>query len=174
MSAKHPKLWRLWLAFYLAWTAITAVWVYDDANQAAQILLKSNNLKADHQIAACEAMNELAALEDRDQKLIDLYFTVYQKNESDDVLEQIRAFDALEIYFLAERATGRHPHLDHDVHRILRDCASARVRIDKATRERNGAAAGLVSYVGIVFLPPLVVLLVGMLSIWVSARLKTN
>ena len=57
-------------------------------------------------------MNELAALEDHDQKLIDLYFTVYQKNELDSVLEQNRAYDALEDYFVAERASGRHPHLD--------------------------------------------------------------
>ena len=92
----------------------------------------------------------------------------------DNVLEQIRAFDALEVYFVTERATGRHPRLDDSVHRILRDCANARVRIDKATRERNAAAVGLVSYVGIVFLPPLIVLLVGMVSIWVPARLKTN
>jgi hypothetical protein len=174
MSAKHQKLWRLWLAFYLAWTTAAAVWVYGDAKQATQNLLKSNNLNADHQLAACETMNELAALEDHDQKLIELYFTVYQKNELDNVLEQIRAFDALEVYFIAQRATGRHPHLDDNVHRVLRDCASVRVRIDEATRERNAAAVGLVSYVGIVFLPPLVVLLAGMVSIWVPARLKTS
>jgi hypothetical protein len=174
MSAKHPKLWRLWLVFYLAWTAAAAVWAYGDARQATQILLKSNNFNADHQVAACETMNELAAGEDHDQKLIELYFTIYQKNQLDDVLEQIRAFDALEVYFVAERATGRHPRLDDGVHRILRDCASARVRIDKATRESNAAAVELVSSAGIVFLPPLIVLLVGMVAIWVPARLKTN
>ncbi len=119
-------------------------------------------------------MNEPAALEDHDQKLIDLYFTIYQKNELDNVLEQIRAFDALEAYFVAERASGRHPHLDDGVHRVLRDCASTRVRIDEATGERNAAAVALVSYVGIVFLPPLVVLLVGIVSVWVPARLKTS
>lgn len=174
MSAKHQPLWRWWLAFYLAWTATTAVWIYDDAKQAARILLKSNNLKADHQIVACETMNELAALEDHDQRLIALYFTVYKKNELDNVMEQNKAYNALEAYFIAERATGRHPHLDDGVHRVLRDCASARVRIDKATRERNAAAAGLASYTGIVFLPPLVLLFVGMISIWVQARFKTN
>ncbi len=174
MSAKHQKLWRLWLAFYLAWTAATAVWIYDDAKQATQILLKSNNLKADHRVAACETMNELSAREDQDQKLIELYFTVYQKNELDNVLEQIRAFDALEVYFITERATGRHPHLDDSVHRVLRDCASARVRIDEVTRERNAATTGLVSYVGIVFLPPLVVLLIGTVFIWMPSRFKTN
>ena len=119
-------------------------------------------------------MNEPAALEDHDQKLIDLYFTIYQNNELDNVLEQIRAFDALEAYFVAERASGRHPHLDDGVHRVLRDCASTRVRIDEATGERNAAAVALVSYVGIVFLPPLVVLLVGIVSVWVPARLKPS
>ncbi len=72
------------------------------------------------------------------------------------------------------RATGRHPHLDDSVHRVLRDCASARVRIDEVTRERNAAAAGLVSYVGIAFLPPLVVLLIGTAFIWMPSRFKTN
>ncbi len=174
MSAKHQKLWRLWLAFYLAWTAATAVWIYDDAKQATQILLKSNGLNVDHQIAACDTMNKLAAQEGQDQKLMELYFAVYQKNELDNVLEETRAFDALELYFIAERATGRHPHLDHSVHRVLRDCASARVRIDGITRERNAAAAGLVSYVGNVFLPPLVVLLSGTVFIWMPSRFKTN
>ncbi len=79
MSVKHQKLWRLWLAFYLAWTTATAVWIYDDAKQATQILLKSNDLNVDHQIAACDTMNKLAAQEGQDQKLMELYFTVYQK-----------------------------------------------------------------------------------------------
>ena len=108
-------------------------------------------------------MNELSALKDQDQKLIDLYFTVYQKNELD---------NAIEVYFVAERATGRHPHLDHSVHRVLRDCASARVRIDKITRERNAAAARLVSYAGIVFLPPLVVLLGGIVLVSILPRIR--
>ena len=102
MSAKHQELWRLWLAFYLTWTAATAVWIYDDAKQATQILLKSNDLNVDHQIATCDTMNKLAAQEGQDQKLMELYFTIYQKNELGNVLEEIRAFDALEVYFLAE------------------------------------------------------------------------
>ncbi len=174
MSVKHQKLWRLWLAVYLAWTAATAVWIYDDAKQATQILLKSNDLNVDHQIPACDTMDKLAAQEGQDQKLMELYFTVYQKNELDNVLEEIRAFDALEVYFLAERATGGHPHLDNGVHRVLRDCASARVRIDEITRERNAAITALVSYAGIVFLPPLVMLLIGTAFIWIPSRFKTN
>lgn len=174
MSAKHQNLWRLWLVFYLAWTAITAVWLYDDAKQASQILFKPNNLKADQQIPACETMNKLAALEDQDQKLMELYFTIYQKDELDNVLEQNRAYDALEAYFLAERATGRHPRLDDGVHRIVRDCARTRVRIDVATRETSVAASRLVSYVAIVLLPPFVVLMIGIAFIWISSRFENN
>lgn len=119
-------------------------------------------------------MNKLAAQEGQDQKLMELYFTIYQKNELGNVLEEIRAFDALEVYFLAERATGRHPHLDDSVHRVLRDCASARVRIDEITHERNAATAALVSYAGIVFFPPLVMLLIDTAFIWMSSQSKTN
>lgn len=174
MSTKHQKLWRMWLAFYLLWTAAAAVWLYNDGKHALHTLFESTHLNVDNGVAACDTMNQLAAQQGQDKKLMEIYLNIYQKNKTDNVLEQTKAYEALDVYFIAERATtGSSPHLKDRVHRILRDCATARFEITEAKTQRNAATRKLWSYLGIALLPPFVLLLIGTVFVCIQSRFES-
>ncbi|MFQ6022107.1 MAG: hypothetical protein ACE5NW_05245 [Acidiferrobacterales bacterium] len=159
---RHRRLWRLWLAFYLIWTASTAFLVYDDAKEAAQTFSKSRAIEAGQPIDACDVMGEMVVAGDHDQKLMDLYYAVYKQRTLGDVRGELKTLNALESYFVSTaETTGQHPHLDHDVHAVLRACAKARVRIDEAMHSQSAALRDLAFYAGVVIIPPFLVLLSG-------------
>lgn len=170
---QRRRLWQLWLAFYLVWTGGAALLVYDEAKEAAQTFSKSRAIKAGQPIEACELMSEMAAADKYDRKLMELYYTVYEQRFLKDLQAELKALNVLEIYFhSATESTGRRPHLDNEVHAVLRACAKARVRVDEAVRSQRIALGNLAFYAGVVLLPPLIALLGSAMLLWLISRLR--
>ncbi len=168
----RQRLWQLWLAFYLVWTGGATLLLYDDVKERIQTFSRSGAVKAGQPIEACKTMSEMTATDEYDQKLMRLYYTVYEQRALGDVVAELKALNALELYFSSATETGRHPYLDHDVHAVLRACAKARARIDEASRQQNAAVRDLGFYAAIIVLPPLIVLLNVAALVWIVSRVR--
>jgi len=154
--------------FYKLWSGSATMLMYDEAKQAVQVFANVESIRVDLPILACAVMGEMATADGQDRKLMEPYYSVYQRRALPDVRAELNAYNALESYLNdARERTGQHPLTTT----CMPYCGLALKHAPASMRQRekkHRPLKRLAFYSGMVLVPPLIVVCGGV--VWVSIK----